>query len=31
MGYSPIPAALEGTAPGINTAPPSDIHLPVSE
>jgi Amt family ammonium transporter len=31
MGYSPIPAALEGTAPGITTAAPSDIHLPVSE
>jgi ammonium transporter, Amt family len=30
MGYSPIPATMEGTAPGI-AAPPSDIHLPVSE
>jgi Amt family ammonium transporter len=31
MGYSPIPSAMEGVAPGLtSTAPPSDIHLPSS-
>jgi hypothetical protein len=32
MGYSPIPTAMEGVAPGIaSTAPPSDIRLTPSE
>jgi Amt family ammonium transporter len=34
MGYSPIPSAMEGVAPGLSstsTAPPSDIHLPTSD
>jgi Amt family ammonium transporter len=34
MGYSPIPSALEGVAPGLTAttaAPPSDIRLPSSD
>jgi Amt family ammonium transporter len=33
MGYSPIPSAMEGVAPGLSVgaAPPSDIHLPASK
>ena len=31
MGYSPIPAQMEEATVGVGSAPPSDIHLPVSE
>lgn len=33
MGYSAIPSAMEGVAPGLSVAaaPPSDLHLPTSE
>ena len=33
MGYSPIPSAMEGVAPGLSagSAPPSDIRLTPSE